>query len=50
MSHNRYVLMTVVTTAKMTVERAEVMMQNKKRRTRRSHGDDDKDSPEAIVK
>ena len=32
------------------IERAEVMMQNKKRRTRRSHGDDDKDSPEAIVK
>lgn len=32
------------------IERAEVRMQNKKRRTRRSHGDDDKDSPEAIVK
>jgi len=32
------------------IERAEVRMQNKKRRTRRSHGDDDKDSPEAIIK
>ena len=32
------------------VERAEVMVEHKKRRTRRSHDGDDKDSPEATVK
>ena len=33
----------------MKIERAEVMVEHKKRRTRRSNGGDNKDSPDAIA-